>query len=89
MAVIIKPVVTEKMTKMTDKSSQDRKLVARSKATAEKYNAEEEKRSYTYKTGKKKGQKEVSKEKTVMVYTRKAQPKYGFIVKPDATKFQI
>lgn len=89
MAVIIKPVVTEKMTKMTDKSSQDRKLVARSKATAEKFNAEEEKRSYTYKTGKKKGQKEVSKEKTVMVYTRKAQPKYGFIVKPDATKFQI
>ncbi|SFG68773.1 50S ribosomal protein L23 [Prevotella sp. KH2C16] len=89
MAFIIKPLVTEKMTKLTDKSSVDRKLTAYSKKTADKYNAVEEKRSYTYKTGKKKGGKEVSKEKTVFTYERKAQPKYGFIVKPEANKLQI
>lgn len=89
MTFIIKPLVTEKMTKITDKSSVDKKLVARSKATAEKYNAVEETRSYTYKTGKKKGAKEVTKEKKVMTYTRPAAAKFGFIVKPEANRLEI
>ena len=54
MAFIIKPLVTEKMTKITDKSSEDR----------------------TYKV---KGQER----------TKKAQAKYGFIVRPEANKLQI
>ncbi len=54
MGYIIKPIVTEKMSKLTDKSSLD-------------------------KTRKKKGEK----------YTIPAQPKYGFIVKPDADKVAI
>ena len=54
MAFIIKPLVTEKMTKITDKSSEDR--------------------TYTPKTGKHKGES----------VTKVAQPKYGFIVKPEA-----
>lgn len=54
MTFIIKPLVTEKMTKMTDKSSVD-------------------------KTVKHKGE----------VRTIPAQPKYGFIVKPEANKLQI
>ena len=59
MAFIIKPLVTEKMTKITDKSSEDR--------------------TYTPKTGKNRGQQ----------VTKKAQPKYGFIVKPEANKIEI
>ncbi|NPD92465.1 50S ribosomal protein L23 [Xylanibacter muris] len=59
MAFIIKPLVTEKMTKITDKSSVDR--------------------TYTPKTGKNIG-KEV---------TKKATPKYGFIVRPEANKLEI
>ena len=51
MGYIIKPIVTEKMSKLTDKSSLD-------------------------KTRTKKGEK----------YTIPAQPKYGFIVKPEADK---
>lgn len=54
MAFIIKPLVTEKMTKLTDKSSEDK----------------------SYKV---KGE----------VRTKKAQPKYGFIVKPEANKLEI
>ena len=54
MAFIIKPLVTEKMTNMTEKSSVD-------------------------KTVKHKGEKK----------TIPAQPKYGFIVKPEANKLQI
>ncbi len=49
MGFIIKPVVTEKMTKLTDKSSEDKVV-------------------------KHKGEK-----RTIL-----AQPKYGFIVKPEA-----
>ena len=49
MAILIKPLVTEKMTKITDKSSEPKKLVARSKKTAEKFNATEEVRSYIVK----------------------------------------
>ena len=54
MAFIIKPLVTEKMTNITDKSSEDR----------------------TYKH---KGE----------VRTKKAQAKYGFIVRPEANKLEI
>lgn len=54
MGFIIKPVVTEKMTKLTDKSSEDKVV---------KY----------------KGEK-----RTIL-----AQPKYGFIVKPEANKLEI
>ena len=54
MAFIIKPLVTEKMTKITDKTSEQK----------------------TYKV---KGQER----------TKKAEIKYGFIVKPEANKLQI
>ena len=54
MGYIIKPIVTEKMSKLTDKSSLD-------------------------KTRTKKGEK----------YTIPAQPKFGFIVKPEADKLAI
>ena len=54
MGFIIKPVVTEKMTKLTDKSSEDKVV-------------------------KQKGEK-----RTIL-----AQPKYGFIVKPEANKLEI
>lgn len=54
MGYIIKPIVTEKMSKLTDKSSLDM-------------------------TRTKKGEK----------YTIPAQPKYGFIVKPEADKADI
>ena len=57
MAFIIKPLVTEKMTKITDKSSVDR----------------------TYRVKSKKGEER----------TKKATPKYGFIVKPEANKIEI
>ncbi len=54
MAIIIKPLVTEKMTKMTDKSSVEK----------------------SYKV---KGE----------TRTKKAEAKYGFIVRPDANKYEI
>ena len=54
MAFIIKPLVTEKMTKITDKSSVEK----------------------TYKV---KGE----------TRTKKAEVKYGFVVKPDANKIEI
>lgn len=54
MGFIIKPVVTEKMTKLTDKSSEDKVV-------------------------KHKGEK-----RTIL-----PQPKYGFIVKPEANKLEI
>lgn len=59
MAFIIKPLVTEKMTKITDKTSLGR--------------------TYTPKAGKNKGQE----------ITKKAMAKFGFIVRPEANKFQI
>ena len=57
MAFIIKPLVTEKMTKITDKTSVDRTYRVKSKAGEER--------------------------------TKKATPKFGFIVKPVANKVQI
>ena len=59
MAFIIKPLITEKMTNITEKSSVDR--------------------TYKPKTGKHRGEE----------VTKKAQPKYGFIVKPQANKIEI
>lgn len=59
MAFIIKPLVTEKMTKITEKSSEDR--------------------TYRPKTGRHRGE----------TVTKKARPKYGFIVKPGANKHEI
>ena len=57
MAYIIKPLVTEKMTNITEKSSQDRPYRVKSKAGEER--------------------------------TKKATPKFGFIVKPEANKIEI
>ena len=57
MAFIINPLVTEKMTKITDKTSVDRTYRVKSKAGEER--------------------------------TKKATPKFGFIVKPEANKIQI
>ena len=59
MAFIIKPLITEKMTNITEKSSMDR--------------------TYKPKTGAHRGEE----------VTKKAQPKYGFIVKPEANKIEI
>ena len=85
MGFIIKPVVTEKMTKISDKSSEDRTFKTRSKKIGEAKNAKEETVAYDVK---KKGQT-VNKQKTVYTYTKAAQPKYGFIVKPEANKLEI
>ena len=85
MTFIIKPIVTEKMTKVTEKSSADKKVVVPANR-AEAKGATEEKLSYTVK--KKNGQ-EVKKEKSVYSYTKPAQAKYGFLVKPEANKLQI
>ena len=57
MAYIIKPLVTEKMTNITEKSSQDRTYRVKSKAGEER--------------------------------TKRATPKFGFIVKPEANKIEI
>ena len=59
MAFIIKPLITEKMTNITEKTSMDR--------------------TYKPKTGTHRGEE----------VTKKAQPKYGFIVKPEANKIEI
>ena len=59
MSFIIKPLITEKMTNITEKTSVDR--------------------TYKPKTGKHRGEE----------VTKKAQPKYGFIVKPEANKLEI
>ena len=54
MAIIIKPLVTEKMTKITDKTSAEKKYKIKG---AER--------------------------------TKKAETKYGFLVSPDANKYEI
>ena len=59
MSFIIKPLITEKMTNLTEKFSAERTFKA--------------------KTGKHRGE----------MVTKKAQPKYGFIVKPEANKIEI
>ena len=90
MAFIIKPLVTEKMTKITDKSSEDKKLRASNKKAAEAKGATEEKVSYAvYKKKQGKVEKVADKEKTIYTYTKPARAKYGFIVKPEANKLEI
>ncbi len=85
MAFIIKPLVTEKMNDLTEKSSADKKLYT-SEKKAQAKNATAETRSYVVKSKHKEAQ---TKEKTVYTYTKQAKPKYGFIVKPEATKVAI
>jgi len=86
MGFIIKPIVTEKMTKITDKSSMAKTLRARNAKAAEKLGAKEEKFSYVVK---RKGKADETKEKTIYTYTKPALQKYGFIVKPEANKIEI
>ena len=86
MTFIVKPLVTEKMTKITDKSSVDKQLRALNPAAAQRLGAKEEKISYTVKS-KNKGERQ--KEKTIFTYTKHACRKYGFIVKPEANKLEI
>ena len=59
MSFIIKPLISEKMNNITEKSSVDK--------------------TYKPKTGAHRGEE----------VTKKAQPKYGFIVKPEANKVEI
>ena len=86
MSCIIKPLVTEKMTSITESSSADKTLYAANANAAKRLGAKEEKVSYVVKS-KRKGERTV--EKTVFPYTKPARPKYGFIVKPDANKIEI
>ena len=86
MAFIIKPLVTEKATKITEKTSAAKKLRARSKKTIERTNAVEEKLSYVVKRA---GKADETKEKTVYTYEKPARPQYSFIVKPEANKVEI
>lgn len=85
MGFIIKPLVTEKMSKLTDKTSEDRTYTTKSKKIGEARNATAETVSYEVK---KKGET-VKKEKTVYTYVKPAQPKYCFLVKPEANKVEI
>ncbi|MGN0069381.1 MAG: 50S ribosomal protein L23 [Prevotella sp.] len=87
MAFIIRPLVTEKMNNLSEKSSVRRKFVARSKKTIERNNAVAEVRSYIVKNNRHKDG--LKKEKTVYTYEKPALPKYGFIVKPEANKIEI
>ena len=86
MAFIVKPLVTEKATKITEKTSAPKKLRARGKKTIEKNNAVEEKISYVVKH---KGKADVTKEKTIYTYEKPVRPQYAFIVKPEANKIEI
>ena len=86
MAFIIKPLVTEKMTNITDKTSESKKLKAANEKAAKVKNAVEEKATFVVK---KKGKPDVKKEKTIYTYVKPALAKYGFIVKPEANKLEI
>lgn len=86
MSFIIKPLITEKMTNITEKSSVEKTLRARNAKAAEKLGAKEQKISYVVK---RKNKADETKEKTIFTYTKAAQPKYGFIVKPEANKIEI
>lgn len=86
MAFIIKPLVTEKVTKLTEKTSVAKKLRARGKKVAESKKAVEEKISYVVK---RKGKADETKEKTIFTYEKPARPQYVFIVKPEANKIEI
>ena len=86
MAFIIKPLVTEKLTKITERSAQGKRLQARNKKTAEKFGAVEETRSYVVK---RKGKTDEKKEKKVLMYEKPARSQFGFLVKPEANKIEI
>jgi large subunit ribosomal protein L23 len=86
MAFIIKPLVTEKMTKITERSTQSRRLRASNKKSAERLGAVEETFSYVVK---RKGKPDEHKEKKIFVYEKPARQRYGFIVKPEANKIEI
>ena len=88
MAFIIKPLITEKMTAITTKSSEDKKLYT-SEKNAQAKNATAEVVKYVVKTKNGKYKGGVQKEKTVYSYTKPAQVKYGFLVKPEANKLEI
>ena len=85
MGYINRPLVTEKMNAITEKASQDKKIVTLNKNKVETKGAVEETRSYTVKN--KKG--ETKKTKTVYTYNKPARQVYGFIVKPEANKIEI
>jgi large subunit ribosomal protein L23 len=86
MGFIIKPLVTEKMTMITEKSSRERSFRALNEKAAKAKNAKEEKFSYVVKH---KGQADVNKEKTVYTYIKPACQQFGFLVKPEANKIEI
>ena len=86
MGYIIKPLVTEMMNDITEKSSQDKQITTGNKKTVETKGAVEVTKSYTVKS-KKHGERK--KTKTVYQYTKPARQVYGFIVKPDANKIEI
>ena len=88
MAFIIKPLVTEKMTKITERSSRDRRFRALNEKskTAKRLGAVEE--TFTY-VVKRKGKADEKKEKKILVYEKPACQRYGFIVKPEANKLEI
>ena len=86
MSFIIKPLITEKMTNITEKSSVEKTLRAANAKAAERLGAKEEKVSYVVK---RKGKADEKKEKTIFTYTKPARVKYGFIVKPEANKVEI
>lgn len=89
MGYIIKPLVTEKMTDLTEKSSEDKVYKTGNKSAIDKKGAKEETTSYTV-TRKRDGKTVTeNKSKTKYVYTKEAQPKYGFLVKPEANKIEI
>ena len=87
MGFIIKPVVTEKMNAITQKSSVDKTIKVANERSAKKHNATAETRNYIVKN--KRHPEGLKKEKTVYTYVKPAQPKYGFIVKPEANKLEI
>ena len=86
MAFIIKPLVTEKMTNITDKSSESKKFKTANEKVVKAKNAVEEKVNFVVK---KKGTAEVKKEKIIYTYVKPSLPKFGFIVKPEANKLEI
>ena len=85
MGFIIKPLVTEKMTKITEKSAMERTLRASNEKTAKAKGAKEEKFSFVVKH---KGKSE-QKEKTIYTYVKPACQQFGFLVKPEANKVEI
>ncbi len=89
MAFIIKPLVTEKMTKITDQSSVERTFRAHGEDSSKNTVAEKHTYVVKSKTRTKKGLPEETREKTIYKYQKPAQAKYGFIVRPEANKLQI